>query len=811
MKASISWLQDYVEITMAVPRLADALTMAGLEVEGLADRYAYLERVQVGRIRSVAPHPDAAALALCQVECGQGLLQVVCGAPNAAPGLLAPLALPGTTLPGGPRLGRSQIRGALSEGMLCSAAELGLGVEAQGLMALDAGLAVGSPLAAALGLSDPVLEIGLTPNRADCLCLLGIAREIAALQQTPLRYPDTRAGLPLEEAEPDGLSAIHRLAAVEIAAPRLCPRYAARMVAAATVGPSPFWLQDRLLSVGLRPINNIVDATNFVMLEVGQPLHAFDFDLLAGGRIVVRTAGKGERFVTLDGKERQLTPEMLLICDAEKAVAVAGVMGGLNSEITPATRRVLIEGALFNSGSIRRTARSFGLATDASHRFERGVDPLGTLGALERAAGLMIRTAGARGVAGVIDVHPGRRPIHPIRLSLSKTNALLGTGLSAGEIAGLLRSIECAVEDDAGEALSVTPPSCRVDISRPEDLMEEVARRWGYERIPTTFPRAPEALPQPSRGIAARNRVRRLLNGFGFREAIHYSFVAADSGARLRLADGDRRRCGLPILNPLSEEGAVMRTSLLPGMLQALERNLSQGARTLKLYELGRAYLERGPDTQPEEIEMLAGLWSGLRREGGWHGPAEACDFYDLKGLLEGLLSGLDLPPANFSRAAREVPYLRAGHAARFGWGERWIGAIGELHPQVLDAYGVKGSAFFFELQMAAIEARIPEGRSALPLPRFPPVARDLTLIVDRETESGSLTAALTALEQPLLESVQVFAVYEGSPVPPGRKSVSLRITYRSGSQTLADEQVNALHQELAGQLLERFKGTLPG
>ena len=568
-------------------------------------------------------------------------------------------------MPDGSVLEAGLVRGQRSEGMLCSAAELAIGTDADGILLLEGSPTVGDPLNRVLKLSDPVLEIDLTPNRADCLSVVGVGREVAALQHTRLSTPAVR----LSESDPPA----ERLAAVTIEAPDHCPRYAARVIEGVRVGPSPFWLQDRLRSVGLRPINNLVDVTNFVMMETGQPLHAFDLDRLAGQRIVVRTAAAGERFVTLDGKERVLDPDMLMICDAEKPVAIAGVMGGQNSEITEATTRVLIESAWFDPVSVRRTSKRLGLGTDASRRFERGVDPAGAVAAADRAAGLMAEVAGGRVARGALDAHPRPWTPRPIRLSVRATHRLLGTRVPKARIARLLARIDFKVEPTPDrDVVSVTAPSYRVDVSRPEDLMEEIARLAGFDTIPVTFPALPGSARQEAPRLELRRRARTLLNGCGFTEVITYSFVHGQSCDRLRLSADDPGRRSVAVLNPLAEDQAVMRPSLLPGLLETLRFNLAQQTRRVKIFEIGKVYHGCGDGELPEEPELAAGLWSGPRRPLAWDDPETPCDFYDLKGAVETLAAGLKLEDVRFDRLPdAEALTLRAGHAARIVSGER--------------------------------------------------------------------------------------------------------------------------------------------
>ncbi|MFZ0131534.1 MAG: phenylalanine--tRNA ligase subunit beta, partial [Desulfobacterales bacterium] len=672
MRVSLSWLKEYVAIDMPVERLVDALTMAGLEVDTVADRYAYLDRVVVGRIRDVSPHPRADMLKLCNVDIGSGGVAVVCGAPNARTGLLVAVARPGAVLPDGTVMQKSVIRGTASEGMICSEKELGLGSEAGGVMELDSGLTPGRTLKSALDLADTVIDIDLTPNRPDCLSLLGIAREIAGIQKTQLRYPDCRL--------PDTGNAVDELTSVTIEAPALCPRYSARLLTGVTVGPSPFWLQDRLLSIGLRPINNIVDVTNFVLMELGQPLHAFDFDRLAGRRIVVRPAAAGEVFTTLDQKERQLSPEMLLICDAEKPVAIGGVMGGLNSEIEPSTTRVLIESAYFSPAGIRRTAKQLGLSTEASFRFERGVDPHQTVAALNRAARLMADISGAGLVDGLIDEHPHPQDIPSVRLGVVETNRLLGTDFSAPRIAALLQSIEFEVKPSTGDHFTVIPPSFRVDVGRPEDLIEEVARLAGYDNILPTYPAVPVKGRPLLKKRAVRNHIKKALAGRGFNEIITYSFIDAADGDRLGLKKDDFRRDTVAILNPLSEEQAVMRTSLVPGLLHTLQLNLTRQEKNLRLFEIGKTFFAGKADDLPDEIEMIAGIWSGSRITPSWHAGEAAADFFDVKGVVESLFQQLDIQKVVFTAVPDDdCAYTRPGFSASILVQGKEIGFLGEI------------------------------------------------------------------------------------------------------------------------------------
>ncbi len=803
MIVSLSWLKEYVPIEMAPLDLAEELTMAGLEVEAVKDRYAYLQKVLVGRIADIRPHPNADKLQCCDVDLGDRTVAVVCGAPNLTIDTLAPLALPGTVFQNETVLTQGKIRGILSEGMLCSAGELGLGSDRSGLMPLAKHLPVGAPLAQALELNDTVLEIDLTPNRPDCLSLIGIAREIAAIQKYPLRYPEVELS--------ETTAQIDTYTSITIEAPNDCPRYAARLLDDITIAPSPFWLQDKLLSIGLRPINNIVDITNFVLMETGQPLHAFDFDHLAENRIVVRSARPGEKFVTLDQKERVLTEGMLLICDGQKPAAIAGVMGGLNSEIEDNTTRVLIESAYFNPVSIRKTSKKLGLNTEASHRFERGVDPQGTIFAANRAAQLMATMGGGSLISGLIDAHP--KPIAPptVQLSTKSTNRHLGTRLEPIAIKSHLESIEFKVNPIDEDRFDIVPPSFRVDVTRPEDLMEEVARLYGYNNIPASYPLIPAETRKPSQQLEARQRVKQILTGFGLTEAINYSFMDRHACDHIQLPVNDPRRHLVDILNPLTEDQAVMRTSLVPGMLSTMRRNISKQVKSLKLFEIGKIFISQGSAQLPQEIEMLLGLWTGSRYNESWLSSKEDCDFYDIKGVAEGLLAGLEATTPTFSALPKEdCGYLQPGVSAKISFNNKTLGIIGRLHSRVCANFDLDQDAYLLELNLSELYALLPDHKHFQPLSKYPATTRDITLIVDQNIEAQAILDSLAQAQEKLVEDIFLFDIFEGQPIPKGKKSLSMRITYRSFETTLEDASINRLHRDLTAKLLKLFEATLP-
>ena len=802
MKVSLSWLKDYVNIELDVRDLAAALTMTGLEVESVTNSFDYLDNVVVGRIVEISPHPNAEKLKLCRVDSGNRIVQVVCGAPNIAENILAPIALPGTVFPDGSVLHTCDIRGQLSEGMLCSERELELGDNKSGVMVLPGLPEAGTKISAVLSLSDFVLEIGLTPNRSDCLSVMGIAREIAAIQKLKISYP--------VKLQPDRNKDILKYTSVRIEAPEHCPRYSAALVTGITVSESPFWLRKRLISIGQRPINNIVDITNFVMMECGQPLHAFDFNLLAENRIVVRTAEKGETFVTLDQKERILDPEMLMICDGEKPVAIAGVMGGLNSEIENSTKRVLIESAYFNPLSIRKTSKKLGLSTEASYRFERGLDPLGTVNALLRAALLMTEIGNGKLIGGVIDENPLIHDVVPIELSISETGRLLGIDINRENIKSCLESIEFNVENADSDTLKVTPPSFRVDITRAVDLMEEAARLYGYNNIPITLPFMHTGTIQPLKTLVLRDRIKNIMTGLSFMEAINYSFINESSCDQLRLLSNDKKRKLLHVMNPINEEQSVMRTSLIPGLLENMRRNLSQQVRNLKLFETGNIFLSRGQDSLPEEVEMVAGLWTGDRYNSAWYSKETGCDFYDIKGIVEGLISGLNINNIRFTKMPLELcRYTKQGYTAQVTIEGMPVGLVGEVHPEVIRNFNLKQRAFIFELNCNAILDLTNMAKISKPLPKFPFTARDISIIISKEVEAMSILEKLNGFDEKLIENTQLFDVFEGDPVPPGKKSVSVRIIYRAPGKTLEDNEVNGIHINITNRLLREFNASL--
>ena len=800
MKISLEWLKDYVNVTLPPVELADLLTHSGLEVESLTRVEPEFRGVVVALLDSFRRHPKSDHLSICRVTDGKRDYSIVCGAPNVKAGERVALAVEGAVLPGGEKIGRNDFQGVLSEGMLCSEKELGLTGEASGIMILDDHLPLGTPLERALPLEDWVLEVNITPNRSDCLCLLGIAREVAALTGQRLRLPE----IPRIE----GVESAEGLTSVTLDRADLCPRYVAKLILGIKIAPSPFWMRRRLEAQGVRGINNIVDVTNYVMLEMGQPLHAFDFDQLEEKRIVVRTAPPGQAFTTLDGVSRSMPPEALMICDGKKPVALAGIMGGLNSEVQPETVNILLESAYFEPMGVRRTSKRLGLGTEASIRFERGIDPNGSLRAAERAAGLMAELGKGAVARGAVDNYPLKIAPREIRLRIARVNQILGTVLDREKVENYLGGLEMAFRGDGEEALTVTPATYRVDLTREIDLIEEVARLHGFHRIPTTLPKGRVCPEKKTRIEKASERAKNLMASFGFWEVITYSFMSPQAVKDLGIPPGDRRSRALPIQNPLGEDQSVMRTSLLPGLLHTARTNTHRQNFNLKFFELGRVFFPGQAESLPEEVETLSGLLSGLREEESWARPKAECDFFDLKGVLEGLLDGMGLAGVHFLPDSG-IPFLHPGKSCRVEAAGESLGVMGELNSRVNEIYDLKQRVFLFELDFQKVSEKATDRRVFTPLPRYPAVTRDLALVVDDKIAAGDLLASMWKVNEGLIKEIRIFDLYQGSPVPAGKKSVAFRLIYQREDRTLTDQEVNVFHDKVVQLLAREYGGTL--
>jgi phenylalanyl-tRNA synthetase beta chain len=792
MRVSYNWLQEYVDCELTPAELADLLTMAGLEVEGIEEVGSELTGVVIAQIASVTPHPQADRLSLCRVMVGTKAYPIVCGARNMKEGDKVALALVGAELPGGMKIQKAQIRGERSEGMLCSEAELGLSSGADVIMILPADAPVGTPLSDFLKVKDHVLEATLTPNRGDCLSMIGVAREVAALTGGRFHPPTPQLR--------EGNNRIEDTVRVSVLDPDLCPRYSARFITGVQIAPSPFWLRNRLERAGVRSINNVVDVTNYVMLEYGQPLHAFDFDLLEGGEIVVKRATEGETFMTLDEVERILDKDTLMICDAVRPVAIAGVMGGSNSEIRDNTSRVLLESAYFSPRGTRRTSKALGLQTESSYRFERGIDPEGVLDAALQATALIAQLAGGEVARGTIDCYPTPIPRPEIKLRLPKVFSLLGMTLERKEVRGILRHLHMEVKNNKGEEWVVVPPTYRGDITREIDLIEEIGRLTGYDRIPVHTPKMWVLPLRKDRQEEMEKRAKNALVALGFSEVITYSFIPPQSLETLRLSPNDPRLHPLALLNPLAEGQSVMRTILLPGLLETAKYNLSYNNTNLKIFESREVYHPQKSEKLPQERRPLAGLAMGNIAEEGWNVPPQKVDFYYVKGCVEHVLAALRSPAPTFSRS-EEIPYLHPSKGAVVTVDGVEVGTVGELHPAVAEAFELPPDVLVFEIDLPTLAERFWSEVTFALVPRFPSVDRDVAVVVDEGTSAEELRELIQGVDNACIELVEVFDCYRGDPIPSGRKGMAFRVRYRSGERTLTDEEVNEFHQEVLKQL----------
>ncbi len=794
MLVSLRWLQDYIDIDVSADELAKLLTMAGLEVDSVKETSPGFSGVVVSKVLSVKSHPNSDKLSLCEVTTGKETFPIVCGAPNVSEGILSPLAKVGAEIPGGYTIKRSKLRGETSEGMLCSEEELGIGDDASGIMILPDTLSLGEDLATALDLKDVVLDVAITPNRSDCLSIIGIAREIAALTGKKLRYPE----ITFAETEED----VATVTSVEILDPHLCPRYTARIIKNITVKPSPSWMRLRLEAVGLRAINNIVDVTNFVMMEFGQPLHAFDFRYLEEGRIRVRGADEGEEFVSLDEKTRILSSDTLMICDGVKPVAVAGIMGGLNSEVVDDTETVLLESAYFNPSSIRKSSRGLGMSTDAAFRFERGIDPEGVLRASDRAAQLIADLSGGTICRGCIDQYPLKiKPVKDIPLRVERVGEIIGTEVAKEKIVNILESLEMTVKEDKDNTCLVTPPTFRVDIEREIDLVEEISRILGYEHIPVTLPAVSGGTEMGNKKSSLESKVREILNGGGFTEVINYSFTTPESVNVLGLEAHDEGRRFVVLRDPLSEDISVMRTGLVYGLLDTMRKNINLGNPDLRLFEMGKIFIGKKTGELPDERERLGGLIAGLRYEEAWHTAEEQADFYDLKGCLENLFSELKIYNISYDSDCG-VSFLHPARSCTIKAGDTILGFVGEIHPQVLEKMDLKDRAVVFELDFSCLVELFSEAMQYREIPRFPSTSRDVAFLVDETITSGAMISMVLDTNEELLENVRVFDVYKGKGISAGMKSLAIRFTYRSSFKTLTDSEVNEAHTKIVEKIV---------
>jgi phenylalanyl-tRNA synthetase beta chain len=804
MKISHNWLKEYIPISLKPAQLAERLSMLGLEVEGLEDLAGKYEKFVVGEVVEKLKHPNADKLTLCKVNVGRETVEIICGAPNVAPGQKVPVALVGATIPrdqhdpaGGPFvLERARIRGVESNGMICSEYELGLGDDTEGIMVLADSAKVGTPLAKHLGASDVVYDLEITANRGDWLSHIGVAREIQAITGKKATLPNPRFR---ESSVP---TAKH--ATIKILDPQKCRRYSSRILRKIVVGPSPKWLQDRLTAVGIRPINNVVDVTNYILMETGQPLHAFDYDTLVEHTIVVQCAAEGERFTTLDGKERALNSDILMICDAEKRVAVAGVMGGANTEISDRTTTVLLESANFEPSSIRRASKFLGLSTDASQRFERGVDVDMTVYAVNRAAQLLQELAGAEVLKGVIDVYPRKMRPKRVRLRVSRANAVLGTSLSKQEIVSYLKRLDLRPVAHARDSVTFAIPSCRYDLEEEIDLIEEVARVYGYDKIETKT-RTTVDFSKPLASGAMQDELRGYLIGAGYNEMLTYSLQDQTS----RHLAGEQ---AVEVLNPVSIEASVLRTSLIPGGLQVVRNNRSHGQKDLRLFEIGNVFrLREGSSRETleayEEEERVLVLLTGSISPTHFSSSSRDVDFFDLKGEAEAFLAKFCLDKYRFISYDNASALIESALAVEINGS--YAGFLGKINKSLAEKFDIDDSIYVVELKTAAIQSTWSAEKKLEPLPRFPSVRRDLAFIVDSAIPQEAVEEAIREAGGTLLSGLVLFDLYAGEQIGGGKKSLAYALEFQPNDRTLTDGEVDGIVGGIVAHVRSRCRAVL--
>ncbi|WP_206916478.1 phenylalanine--tRNA ligase subunit beta [Alicyclobacillus suci] len=809
MKVSYQWLSEYVDLRdMSPEQLAEALTRGGLAVDGIASRNQGVEGVVVGLVRDMEQHPDADRLHVCQVDVGQDeLLQIVCGAPNVAPGQKVPVALPGAKLPGDKQIKRAKLRGVTSNGMLCSAVEIGLDTrllpqnQTVGLYILPEDTEIGADIVQVLHLDDYVLDIDLTPNRSDCLSIRGLAYEIAALTGKQTTFPtDIDVTLP---NEPSPIR-------VRIESDR-CTRYDALVLTDLQAVPSPLWMQMRLLSMGVRPIDVIVDVTNYVMLEWGQPLHAFDAGRIADSTIVVRQAKAEETLVTLDGTERRLDDDMLVIADPEKAIGLAGVMGGENSEIHSSTTRVVIESARFDAPSTRRTGQKLGLRSEAQQRFEKGIDPAVVRTALLRATQLLVQLAGGQISGGVATATTDAESALAQRVPFSpnRCRELLGCDISDDMMHELFRRLGFTVVEDS-ENWMVNVPTRRPDIALAADLVEEVARLYGYDNIPSTLPLGPVTIGNRDARQRILEQVRNMLVTRGLFEVRTYAFTSPEAYAPLQLAEGNRLRNMIPLAYPMSDERRVLRTHLLPSLAEVARYNLAHRVDGGAVFEFGRTYeADALPITQqPREREVVAMMWFGTLPD-SLHERARPYDFYDAKGAVEQILDGFGIV-VQYERA--QEPWLHPGRSAAIVCDGQRIGFVGEIHPTTAAGYDLS-TTLYAELDVAQLVKRHTTSLLVESLPRFPGARRDLALVVNKDVLVGKMLECIDELrsKREILRFASVFDVYEGKGIGEQQKSIALALSFGADERTLTDAEIDEAVQEVLQVLEAQFDAHLRG
>lgn len=807
MLVPIKWLKEYTPVDMPVNEWVDGMVLSGTNLETVDYWDKGIEKVVVGRILSIEPHPDASKLVVCQVDCGNGPVQIVTGASNMKVGDKVVVALDGALVPGplhgspkvegGVRITAGELRGVMSYGMMCGCGELGFPDkivpmrDKDGLWILDdPSFKVGTPIVEALGIELPTVDFEITPNRPDCLSMIGIARESAATFDTHFDYPDTEVKHPSPEKSEDYIS-------VEIRKPELCKRYCCRVIKDIKIEQSPWWMQRSLMLAGMRPINNIVDITNYVMLEYGQPLHAFDIRTVRGSKIIVDTAKDGEVFTTLDGVERKLSSNVLMINDAEGPIAIAGIMGGLDSEIAPDTNMVLVESANFNGDSIRKSSNELRHRTEASGRFEKGIDPNLAKDACDRFCYLVEQLGAGTVLTGDVDVYPNPEKAKTLQVRIDRINKVLGIDIPGEQMLSYLKRLEMDASLENG-IITVTPPTIRQDLAIEEDYVEEVARMYGYDELPVTLPKTSDEA-----GISKLEALRKLaketLIAMGFYEFQTYSFVSPKSVDKVRIPEDSDKRKFVKLINPLGEETSVMRTVILPNVLTCLSTNYNRKIAAVRAFELGNTFINDGTGEGgilPKEKDSICVAMYG-----------EGESFFTLKGCLEEMLGKLGIKGVEFKAA--EDPSYQPGRCAVILKDGRELGKAGQLHPEVAKAYDIDTRVYAAELDFAYLAEISNIEHLYKPLPKYPAMERDFAMVVAEDVTVGELEAAIKKHAAELLESVKLFDVYRGAPVASGCKSLAFSLVYRRADRTLKEDEVNELNTKMLTALKDEFNAVL--
>ncbi|MBM7701265.1 phenylalanine--tRNA ligase subunit beta [Metabacillus iocasae] len=802
MFVSYRWLQEYVDLTgISATELADKITKSGIEVEGVDVLNKGVSGVVIGHVVVREQHPNADKLSRCQVDIGEDEpVQIICGAPNVAQGQKVAVAKVGAVLPGNFKIKRAKLRGEESHGMICSLQELGIEGKLvakeyqEGIFVFPSDAEVGSDALAALNLHDEVLELGLTPNRSDCLSMLGVAYEVAAIFGKDVKHPEVAVEETTEKAA-DYVS-------VKVEASEDNPLYVARIVKNVKIGPSPLWMQTRLMASGIRPHNNVVDITNYILLEYGQPLHAFDYDRFGSKEVLVRRAKAGEKIITLDDQERALTEAHLVITNGTEPVALAGVMGGANSEVQEDTTTVLLESAFFKGTTVRQASKDHGLRSEASARFEKGIDPNRTRLAADRAAQLMAQYASGEVVSEVVEVDTLTVEPAVVAVSLERINSVLGTNLSMDEVKDIFTRLQFTYKEEEGQ-LIVTVPTRRGDITIEEDLIEEVARLYGYDHLPTTLPVSAATPGKLTEYQAKRRKVRRYLEGAGLYQAITYSLTSQDKATQFALEEADTVRLAMP----MSEDRSILRQSLIPHLLEVVKHNNARQIDSVAVYETGSIFLSNGAGQLPMEKERLAGAVTGLWHMHGWQGEKKVVDFYVIKGVLEGLFAQLSLEDRIVYQPVKKEG-MHPGRTAEVLLDGMSVGYVGQLHPVTQKDYDLR-ETYVFELDLQAVLNTEVAHLSYTAIPRFPSITRDIALVVDQSVLAGEIARTIKEVGGDLLTDVTVFDLYEGERMEEGKKSVAYSLRYLNPERTLTDEEVTTVHEQVLTTVEEKFGATL--